>query len=338
MPPAAWLVVRGSPLWCRLGWRPPQIPRPPRLGRGVVLAQEHQGEQGTLVRWKLAAALTLAGDDEHGDPSRMLMVIRAHSANRPAGTTAPSRSDMTGSRSSPGSLIGSQVSAISDSLAQRRSGHVQPTGRRREAQLLGNRNEIAQMQHLHPVTFASIRQSVPRRRHTRPRPRRPPGRRDPQRDRRPHRPSTARPHRLDQLRAAPSRRLSTAGDRQRACTCRLTRRHGKLVCAWHLAPHGRRLVAEQESTPMLLRPGVDSRPCIMTHRLNERRTSVKTFSRLPREAEAERPSHPPLLPESAGQAGGASLRHASHGGCRETGRAHAAAPEKPGKLQLRAPC
>lgn len=38
------------------------------LGEGVVPAQVHQADQGTLVRWKLAAAFTLAGDDEHGYP------------------------------------------------------------------------------------------------------------------------------------------------------------------------------------------------------------------------------------------------------------------------------
>lgn len=31
-------------------------------------AQVHQADQGTLVRWELAAAVTLAGNDEHGDP------------------------------------------------------------------------------------------------------------------------------------------------------------------------------------------------------------------------------------------------------------------------------
>jgi hypothetical protein len=35
------------------------------LGEGVVPAQVHQADQGTLVRWELAAAVTLAGDDEH---------------------------------------------------------------------------------------------------------------------------------------------------------------------------------------------------------------------------------------------------------------------------------
>ena len=36
------------------------------LGRGEVAL--HQADQGTLMRWQLAAAVTLAGDDEHGDP------------------------------------------------------------------------------------------------------------------------------------------------------------------------------------------------------------------------------------------------------------------------------
>lgn len=38
------------------------------LGEGVVPPQIHQADQGTLVRRELAAAVTLAGDDEHGDP------------------------------------------------------------------------------------------------------------------------------------------------------------------------------------------------------------------------------------------------------------------------------
>ncbi|GGW91235.1 hypothetical protein GCM10010321_00390 [Streptomyces chartreusis] len=45
---------------------PTEIPNP--LGGGVVPAQAHQADQGTLVRWELAAAVTLAGDEEHGDP------------------------------------------------------------------------------------------------------------------------------------------------------------------------------------------------------------------------------------------------------------------------------
>ena len=47
-------------------------PHPPQV-RGRRLARHrpprlHQADQGTLVRWELAAAVTLAGDDEHGDP------------------------------------------------------------------------------------------------------------------------------------------------------------------------------------------------------------------------------------------------------------------------------
>ena len=38
------------------------------LGEGVVSAQVRQADQCTLVRWELAAAVTLAGDDEHGHP------------------------------------------------------------------------------------------------------------------------------------------------------------------------------------------------------------------------------------------------------------------------------
>ncbi len=38
------------------------------LGESVVPPQVHQAGQGTLVRRELAAAVTLAGDDEHGDP------------------------------------------------------------------------------------------------------------------------------------------------------------------------------------------------------------------------------------------------------------------------------
>ncbi len=38
------------------------------LGEGVVPAQVHQPDQGTLVRRKFAAAVTLAGDDEYRDP------------------------------------------------------------------------------------------------------------------------------------------------------------------------------------------------------------------------------------------------------------------------------
>jgi hypothetical protein len=38
------------------------------LGEGVVPMQVHQPDQSTLVRQELAAAVTLAGDDEHGDP------------------------------------------------------------------------------------------------------------------------------------------------------------------------------------------------------------------------------------------------------------------------------
>jgi hypothetical protein len=30
-----------------------------------VLAQVHQSDQSTLVRWELAAAVTLAGDEQH---------------------------------------------------------------------------------------------------------------------------------------------------------------------------------------------------------------------------------------------------------------------------------
>lgn len=37
-------------------------------GEGAVPAQVHQADQGTLVRWELAAAVTFARDDEHGDP------------------------------------------------------------------------------------------------------------------------------------------------------------------------------------------------------------------------------------------------------------------------------
>ncbi len=37
-------------------------------GEGVVAAQVHQSDERALVRWELAAAVTLAGDDEHGDP------------------------------------------------------------------------------------------------------------------------------------------------------------------------------------------------------------------------------------------------------------------------------
>ncbi|MDH6523140.1 hypothetical protein M2163_000354 [Streptomyces sp. SAI-135] len=36
------------------------------LGEGVVPAQVHQADQATLLWRKLAAAVTLAGDDEHG--------------------------------------------------------------------------------------------------------------------------------------------------------------------------------------------------------------------------------------------------------------------------------
>jgi hypothetical protein len=38
------------------------------LLEGLVLAQVHQSDQGTLVRRELAAAVTLAGDDEHRHP------------------------------------------------------------------------------------------------------------------------------------------------------------------------------------------------------------------------------------------------------------------------------
>ncbi len=38
------------------------------LGQGFVLTQVHQGDRGTLVRRELAGAVTLTGDDEHGDP------------------------------------------------------------------------------------------------------------------------------------------------------------------------------------------------------------------------------------------------------------------------------
>ncbi len=38
------------------------------LGEGVVLAQVGEYDEGTLVRRELAAAVTLTGDDEHGDP------------------------------------------------------------------------------------------------------------------------------------------------------------------------------------------------------------------------------------------------------------------------------
>lgn len=54
------------------------------LGQGFVLAQVHQGDQGTLVRGELAAAVTLAGDDEHGDPldQRMREVEYGRMANQ----------------------------------------------------------------------------------------------------------------------------------------------------------------------------------------------------------------------------------------------------------------
>jgi hypothetical protein len=44
------------------------------LRESGVPAQVHQTDQSTLVRWELAAAVTLAGDDEHGDPLRMQVV------------------------------------------------------------------------------------------------------------------------------------------------------------------------------------------------------------------------------------------------------------------------
>jgi hypothetical protein len=38
------------------------------LGHGVVLTEVHQSDERALLRWELAAAVTLSGDDEHGDP------------------------------------------------------------------------------------------------------------------------------------------------------------------------------------------------------------------------------------------------------------------------------
>lgn len=55
------------------------------LGEGVVPAQVHQPDQGTLVRWELAAAVTLAGDDEHGDP------LDGREAGRVRQNTEPTR-------------------------------------------------------------------------------------------------------------------------------------------------------------------------------------------------------------------------------------------------------
>ena len=38
------------------------------LREPVVPAKVDQADESTLVRWELAAAVTLTGDDEHGDP------------------------------------------------------------------------------------------------------------------------------------------------------------------------------------------------------------------------------------------------------------------------------
>lgn len=48
---------------------PTDMPNPGRdLRQSVVPAQVHQTDQDTVVRREFAAAVTLAGDDEHGDP------------------------------------------------------------------------------------------------------------------------------------------------------------------------------------------------------------------------------------------------------------------------------
>lgn len=44
------------------------------LRESVVLAQVGESDEGALVRREFAAAVTLTGDDQHGDPLRMVAV------------------------------------------------------------------------------------------------------------------------------------------------------------------------------------------------------------------------------------------------------------------------